>query len=286
MLYSVIFCLVLFLSNGFATTINPGSKGSIKVSIPTKVVVGDPFEIQVYNRSSRQNINIYWLGRNIYLTLPGSRKLNIFLGSDIKKDKPGVKLIKITYGNKKIRKKIYLEKRKLSITRIHVAKKFSYLTKKDLTRYYREKRIIESILQRVTKKRYFVPDFVPPIIPFKISSPYGRIRIINNKNQSIHTGIDIKAREGTPVKAINSGYVALVINQFFSGKSIYIDHGDGIVSMYFHLKKILVKKGQIVKKGQVIALSGKTGRVSGPHLHLGVSIFGRLVDPEKLIKKF
>ena len=271
---------------GFSKSLYPPKKNSIKIIVPKNVVIGDPFELKIYFKKTPLHIQIFWLNRKLELTCLNHNTITIFLGSDIKRDKPGFKLLTIKYGNKKILKRIYLKKRKSSITRIQVPRKFSSLSKKDLKRYFREKRIVESVLFKVTKKRYYEKDFIPPILPFIISSPYGRVRIINNKNPSIHTGIDIKAKEGTPVKAINSGIVALTMDQFFSGKSIYIDHGYGIVSMYFHLKKILVKQGQKVKKGQIIALSGKSGRVSGPHLHLGVSILGKMVAPEKLIKKF
>ena len=279
--------MVFFMRHvGFGKNLSPPKESSIKIIVPKNVIIGDPFELKIYSKKPPSNIQLYWLNRKLDLTRLNLDSVTIFLGSDIKKDKPGIKLLTIKYGNKKILKRIYLKKRKPSITRIQVPRKFSSLSKKDLKRYFREKRIVESVLFKVTKKRYYEKDFIPPILPFIISSPYGRVRIINNKNPSIHTGIDIKAKEGTPVKAINFGIVALTMDQFFSGKSIYIDHGYGIVSMYFHLKKILVKQGQKVKKGQIIALSGKSGRVSGPHLHLGVSILGKRVDPEKLIKKF
>ncbi len=283
----IIFGVIFFMTRaGFSKSLYSPKKNSIKIIVPKNVVIGDPFELKIYIKKHISNIQLSWLNRKLDLTRLNQDTITIFLGSDIKKDKPGIKLLTIKYGNKKILKRIYLKKRKFTVTRIHVSKKFSSLSKKDLNRYFREKRIVESILFKVTKKCYYEKNFIPPILPLIISSPYGRVRIINNKNRSIHTGIDIKAKEGTPVKAINSGIVALTMDQFFSGKSIYIDHGYGIVSMYFHLKKILVKKGQKVKKGQIIALSGKSGRVSGPHLHLGVSILGKMVDPEKLIKKF
>jgi len=279
--------LIFFMTHaGFSKSLYPLKDNSIKIIVPKNVVIGDAFELKIYFKKPTSNIQLSWLNRKLDLTCLNHNTITIFLGSDIKKDKPGIKLLTIKYGNKKILKRIYLKKRKLSITRIQVPRKFSSLSKKDLNRYFREKKIVESVLFKVTKKRYYEKDFIPPILPLIISSPYGRVRIINNKNPSIHTGIDIKAKEGTPVKAINSGIVALTMDQFFSGKSIYIDHGYGIISMYFHLKKIMVKQGQKVKKGQLIALSGKSGRVSGPHLHLGVSILGKRVDPEKLIKKF
>jgi murein DD-endopeptidase MepM/ murein hydrolase activator NlpD len=94
----------------------------------------------------------------------------------------------------------------------------------------------------------------------------------------------VSADEGAEVYAPNSAVVVLVDNQFFSGNSVVLDHGQGIFTMFFHLSKVLVTEGQQVKKGEVIALVGSTGRSTGPHLHWGVRMQGARVDPLALIK--
>ena len=88
---------------------------------------------------------------------------------------------------------------------------------------------------------------------------------------------------GTPIKVSNDGVVKLAKNRFFAGGSIIIDHGEGIFSVYYHLSKFLVKKGQKVKRGQIIALSGKSGRVTGPHLHFGIVLQNSSVEPLKFV---
>ena len=98
------------------------------------------------------------------------------------------------------------------------------------------------------------------------------------------SGIDFKAHMNEPVKSINRGIVAFTGNHFFSGNSVYVDHGLGIISMYFHLSEIKVKKGDEVNIGDVIGLIGSTGRSTGPHLHWGVRINNIRVDPLSLIK--
>ncbi len=95
--------------------------------------------------------------------------------------------------------------------------------------------------------------------------------------------MDVTADEGEPVHAPNDAVVALVDDQFFSGKSVVLDHGQGIYTMFFHLSKINVTNGQKVKKGDVVALVGATGRATGAHLHWGVRIQGAKVDPEALM---
>ncbi len=254
-----------------------------KVIAPSHVILGDPFLIKILNLDKKTGFTIEWLGKKIDFLENSSNNVQLILGSDVRRNLPGLKILSIYGKNFYIEKKIILKKRKLSITKIQVAKKYMNLSKLTLKRYLKEKKLLKKILSTFTPQKLYEPHFIPPINPFKITSPYGRCRIINGIKKSIHTGIDIKARPNTKVRAINSGKVLYCGDFLFSGKSIFIDHGQGIISMYFHLNKIIVKQGQMIKKGQIIGLSGSTGRVSGPHLHLGISIFGKMVDPEKLI---
>ena len=97
------------------------------------------------------------------------------------------------------------------------------------------------------------------------------------------SGLDLKAPMGTPVHAAAAGEVILAADHYYAGRSVYLDHGGGVVSMYFHLSQIGVEDGQFVNRGDLVGLSGSSGRVTGPHLHFGVAVQGRLVDPEPLI---
>jgi murein DD-endopeptidase MepM/ murein hydrolase activator NlpD len=117
-----------------------------------------------------------------------------------------------------------------------------------------------------------------------IVSPFGRRTIINDLERSTHSGVDLKAAEGTPIKAANGGRVVLVADHFFGGLSVVIDHGGGIHSMYFHLSEVSAKAGQIVEKGELIGLSGSSGRATGPHLHFGIRLHGDRVSPLRLIE--
>jgi murein DD-endopeptidase MepM/ murein hydrolase activator NlpD len=100
-----------------------------------------------------------------------------------------------------------------------------------------------------------------------------------------HSGTDLSAPAGTEVVATNHGRVVLVGNFFFAGGSVVLDHGGGLHTMYFHLSEFKVEEGVMVRKGDVIALSGMTGRVTGPHLHWGARSSGARVDPLQLIEK-
>jgi hypothetical protein len=112
---------------------------------------------------------------------------------------------------------------------------------------------------------------------------FGSVRTFNELVKSQHTGRDYPVADGAPVKAVADGKVVLAEEHFLTGKSVYIDLGDGMVSMNFHLSAIGVKAGDEVKRGQEIGKVGATGRASGPHLHLGVRWTGARIDPQPLL---
>jgi len=127
-------------------------------------------------------------------------------------------------------------------------------------------------------------DFIWPVTG-RISSIFGLRRFFNEQERRPHSGLDIAASEGTPIKAAASGTVLDAGDFFFSGNMIYIDHGQGIITLYAHLSKISVKPGDVVKQGDIIGEVGQTGRVTGPHLHFAVYANQALIDPIFMLPK-
>jgi murein DD-endopeptidase MepM/ murein hydrolase activator NlpD len=123
------------------------------------------------------------------------------------------------------------------------------------------------------------------ILPVKgeLAGRFGVRRFFNEEARSPHAGLDVAVTLGTPVKASAHGQVLAVDDYFFNGRTIFVDHGNGLITMYCHLERIDVKTGDTVRKGQRIGLSGKTGRATGPHLHWSVVLNGAMVDPELFI---
>ncbi len=121
-------------------------------------------------------------------------------------------------------------------------------------------------------------DFLLPVEGV-ISGSFGRRRVFNGQARRPHSGMDIAAPEGTPVRAPSAGTVIELGDFFFSGNLVYIDHGQGLISMFAHLSEIDVELGQRVAKGQVIGKVGATGRVTGPHLHWSLGLNGTWIDP-------
>jgi len=140
----------------------------------------------------------------------------------------------------------------------------------------------ESKRKKKAKKQYSerAPDvdFIWPVTG-RISSIFGLRRFFNEQERRPHSGLDIAAKEGTPIKAVANGTVIDSGDFFFSGNMIYLDHGQGIISLYAHMSEISVKPGDVVKQGDIIGKVGQTGRVTGPHLHFAVLANQTLIDP-------
>lgn len=119
----------------------------------------------------------------------------------------------------------------------------------------------------------------------RTSSPFGLRRFFNGEERNPHSGLDFAVPEGTPVKAPADGVVTIVADYFFNGKTVFIDHGLGLITMYCHLSEINVQRGDQVSRGQVIAHVGATGRATGPHLHWNVSLNNARVDPALFLKE-
>jgi murein DD-endopeptidase MepM/ murein hydrolase activator NlpD len=113
----------------------------------------------------------------------------------------------------------------------------------------------------------------------RLASRFGLRRIFNGEPRASHSGLDVAVPRGTPIKASAQGKVLAVDEYFFNGKTVFVDHGNGLISMYCHLDRIDVREEDSIKQGQRIGLAGMTGRASGPHLHWSVVLNGAMVDP-------
>jgi murein DD-endopeptidase MepM/ murein hydrolase activator NlpD len=157
------------------------------------------------------------------------------------------------------------------------------LDPKTLDRVNRESKKLKALFEGVREERLWKGAFSRPV-EGEITTGFGLRRIINAQRKSPHTGVDLRAEEGTPVVACNGGIVALVDEFFFSGKSVILDHGGGLYSMYFHLSETGVSEGDRVNTGDLLGRVGSTGRSTGPHLHWGMIIRGARVDPLSFLR--
>lgn len=178
---------------------------------------------------------------------------------------------------------IMVKKKKYPEEHLKVAKKMVNFDPATLKRVLSDQKAVKRACADTTPHRYWTSPFIWPVNS-KILSPFGLRRFFNEEPRSPHSGIDLRAKKGTPIHAANDGRVALARDCYLSGNTLVIDHGAGLYTLYAHLSEIDVKKGEMVKKGDTIGLAGSTGRATGPHLHWGVSLEGDRVDPESLMK--
>ena len=179
---------------------------------------------------------------------------------------------------------IKLKKRTYNITRIDgLPGRKVTPNPKDVKRIKANNAGIARVRQLDTKTQNFLNGFQWPILG-RISGVYGSQRVLNGKPRRPHNGVDIAAPKGSAVLATATGTIALVHqDMFYSGKTVMIDHGHGLTSIYIHMSEILVKQGQLVTKGEAIGAVGMTGRATGPHLHWGISLFRTHLDPMLIV---
>jgi len=197
--------------------------------------------------------------------------------------KPGPHELRVQIGGETKTRDFVVKKKKYPVQRITIKDKSKVqLSPEDEARAEREIGVILNL-------KHFWRDAPDTDLAFvlpaegELSSHFGLRRFFNGEPRSAHAGIDVAVPRGTPVKASAQGKVLAVDDYFFNGKTIFIDHGNGLITMYCHLDRIDVNAGETVSKGQLIGLSGMTGRATGPHLHWSVVLNGAMVDPELFI---
>ena len=156
-------------------------------------------------------------------------------------------------------------------------------SKKDLKRIKKEQVEIGKVYNQVTREKFWQGAWSLPI-DSPVTSVFGTKRVYNGELQSYHGGLDLKANINTPVFAAAPGKVAIAKSLYYTGNTVFIDHGFGIITVYAHLNRLKVKVGQMIKQKQLIGLSGKTGRVTGPHLHWQVVVHHVKVNPLDAMK--
>lgn len=156
--------------------------------------------------------------------------------------------------------------------------------KRDMTRISKEQQRIRKALTSWSPN---TPETLQLALPVDgpVSSTFGLRRFFNDQPRKPHSGLDLAAPEGTSIKAPASGHIIDTGNFYFNGNTVFIDHGQGLVTMYCHLSRIDVTPGQIIRSGDIIGAVGKTGRVTGAHLHWGVSLNDARIDPVILLEK-
>ena len=189
----------------------------------------------------------------------------------------------ITEDNKKIVKSI--QKRKYDIQKIDgLPKKKVTPPEEFYERIKRENRLIGNAREIDSDLSFFKDEFIIPVDDAIITGVYGSQRILNGIPKWPHYGLDFAQKKGTPIKAMNNGIVTLAEEDlFYTGATLIFDHGHGISTLYMHMDKIFVSKGDHIKRGDIVGTIGTSGRSTGPHLDIRLNWFGARLDPATIL---
>lgn len=278
---------ILILVLVFSLFCFSGLAFSLEVSYPEGVFQGGIYKIVVYGDDNIISISGTFDGSNIYFnetetpgTFFGLMGVNLVAT-------PGTKRLKLKIRNgdgtnESWGRELQLKEGDFAVQRLTLDSKWTSYDDETMARINRENKIIGDLFRKETPDKLWSEPFMMPM-EGRISGEFGLRRYINGEPRSPHSGIDIVDVTGTPISAANDGEVALTMDMFFSGLSLFIDHGQGLYTMYFHLSEVLVNETDKVKKGETVALVGATGRVTGAHLHFGVRLNYNKVSPWDLV---
>ncbi|MDR1977619.1 MAG: M23 family metallopeptidase [Synergistaceae bacterium] len=263
---------------------------STSVTFPESWEVGQAFAVALSSHTPFESPSVTWMNRVISLDMEPGREGYVsyaLLGSHVRDVKPGDYPLEFGFiqGDERFLVKcvVRLKAKKYPEEHLKVDDKMVTPPRSQLARIQKETRLAEAARKTMTEERLWTTPPARPV-PGVFTSSYGFRRVYNGVAKGYHAGTDFRAAVGTPIRAPFAGRVVLVGKHYYSGGSVFIDSGNGVVSLFFHMDKIDVKEGDPIKKGQVIGKSGATGRVTGPHLHYGLSLAGQYVDAAPLFE--
>lgn len=259
---------------------------AIKVDVPREISRGEPFWIKFESEKKTPGISISWLGRSLILPLDLPGEQSFLLGAGLEHQGEQTLVLKLYWGDhQEVRRyQVTIKDKQYPKQHLTLPEEMVHPPQEVLERIKQENREINAALDTITLDRYWTEDFFWPLSG-EVSSQFGVQRYLNGEPRSAHKGVDLKGEQGAPVRALARGKVDLTGDFYFGGKTVLINHGQGLHSIYMHLSSIHAEEKQMVQGGEVIGQVGSTGRSTGPHLHLGVYLQGQAVDPMYLLSQ-
>ena len=263
---------------------------------PTRLVNGGPVLFRVKPPVKIESLTGTWLGHQFSFSYEASTKTWFALAGINLDTTPGTYPLELTAASLSATSRS--SKTPLRLTRkfavvdgkypklpgkLSVEGKFTEPDPEQQKQIAEASQVKKDYLNRVTLEREWSGQFAAPA-DAEISDVFGIQRVFNGKTQSTHYGLDFRVHTGTPVTAMNDGTVLLARFLYYEGNFVVIDHGQGLLTLYLHLSELKVKEGDPVKRGQVVGLSGGTGRATGPHLDVRVRWQGIYLDPARLLQ--
>ena len=273
------------------------SRAGPQLTVPRTARLGEPFLIRLRSRTPLSGVTVTWLARRAELSAAavpvregGGFEVLAVLGSDIAGTATGQHelAVRLRHGGRALtlRAPVRILPAEHPVEELTLAPAMVEPPAAALPRIREERelvrRLLAGTLARPASARLWSLPLLRPV-PGLLSSEYGLRRVLNGQPRAPHKGMDLEAVEGEPVKAAADGAVLLAADLYFAGQAVYLDHGQGLVTAYFHLSRRDVRTGMRVTRGQVLGLTGQTGRSTKPHLHFAAWALGRPVDPGPLL---
>ncbi len=277
-LFAMVVLLCVFGAAGFAETGN-GAISTWRLA-PEPAARGGVHLLTVTVSTPGDHVSGSFMGTEIPFEPADDGTFQGLVGIDLGA-KPGDHLLTLRTSKGVSAFKVPVEDRDFGVRRFTV--KESKLTPELLQRIDRETNLLEELWKRRSPRRLWKAPFIRPVSG-KITGTFGKASFINGKPRSPHSGVDFRADRNENILCSNDGTAVLVKDLYYAGNSVFVDHGQGLYTMYFHLDRPLVREGATVRRGQPVGLAGSTGRSTGVHLHWGVRLNGARVDPLELIR--
>jgi hypothetical protein len=258
--------------------------GTLSISVSTGTpAMGDPVVVEVAANGAVDNLVLRWKGAAWPMREIAPGRYGGLIGVDLDDPEgPAVVAAEGYLDGARVRAEVEvtISPRKFAVQELTLPKGMAEFDNATLVRIGAEAAELSRRFSRATPPRWRIP-FLPPVEEYRPTN-FGARRVINGHPRMPHSAVDINLPAGTPVRTIADGRVAFAGEQFFGGRSVVIDHGGGVFSVYYHLKEFSVAEGQEISRGDHIGSVGATGRATGPHLHFGVRVPGGRVDPTRL----
>jgi len=245
---------------------------------PPDLAQGQPVRLRVCLDPGLTQASVRLLGREAPLSQGGNGCWQGLAAADLEAPDGATIMEIVSQGRVLASRQVVVRTRDYGVRRITVEGKYVEPDPEQLARHRAEAARMKEVYALATPRQLWSGPWRPPLDSVVVG-PFGRRSLVNDQPRSPHGGVDLRAAVGASVLAPAPGRVALVLDTFFGGLTLMLDHGLGLVSAYRHLSQVSVSEGQMVKAGQVIALSGASGRITGPHLHFDLHWAGARVDP-------
>ena len=283
-LLTVWVCASFGSGNSATSSVRKPSVWSVRTN-PSDLVNGSPVLMRVTTPTRLKSLSGSWLGHEIVFEQNDGSWLAL-AGVSLE-TRPGSYPLVLTGTTASgspvsFRRSFVVGRAKYPLVQLSVSRQFTEPSPEQQAQIKEDQQIKQKVFHETSPDREWSGRFSAPVSA-PVSDVFGTRRVFNGATKSVHQGLDYRVPPQTPVAAVNAGTVILAQPLYFEGNCVVLDHGQGLLTLYLHLAELKVKDGEHIERGQLIGLSGATGRATGPHLHIAVRWQGTYLNPAVLL---